>query len=371
MRHTQIDLFSGIGGFTLACEWNGIQTEVFCEKDKRCQEFLQRIYPGIPIVPDAEDLLKLCQEFVHIVGSERFLQVTPDVSRAIRRLSENGEMNIENSIKCISGNTTDEENKKYATTMVENAFVVGSIGWSSFVLITNSITAERNAKDTTILLSGKSPSSEDSQMTYNSFAITATMQNRCMENALIKIENPFILTAGVPCQPASRAGKQRGSADNRWLWPTAIALCRYFNPDWVLFENPLGINDVGLDGILADLESLDYEVAPPLIIPACAVNSPQLRNRYWIVANSTSARHQASEPKSLQGNCECDTSKLAENQWGISTPFIWKKKVWRLPDSSFGVVDGIHRSVLTALGNSIVPQIGYEIIKAIVEADND
>lgn len=50
-----IDLFSGIGGFTLACKWAGIETEVFCEKDKQCQEFLQRTYPGIPIVPDVRE----------------------------------------------------------------------------------------------------------------------------------------------------------------------------------------------------------------------------------------------------------------------------------------------------------------------------
>jgi len=52
---THIDLFTGIAGFTLACQWAGIETEVFCENDKRCQEFLRRTYPGVPIVPDIRE----------------------------------------------------------------------------------------------------------------------------------------------------------------------------------------------------------------------------------------------------------------------------------------------------------------------------
>ncbi len=354
---THIDLFTGIAGFTLACEWNGIQTEVFCEKDKRCQEFLRRTYPGIPIVSDIREF------------------------------------------------------------------------------------------DGT------------------------------------KWRGRFILTAGVPCQPASRAGQQRGKDDDRWLWPEALRVVSEARPDWVLFENPLGINDVGLDGILADLEGLDYEVAPPLIIPACAVNSPQLRNRYWIVAHSkgnndrgntrsVQGKDEQQEGKgqegrdaepcsSSQGNvahllrsgleestgkrrdieseCKatergsiCDVAdtmgksfhrearNLEEKERGVSeestisrsigdslvgsdgymadtetaTRFslqdreklesptqdgrcdsdFWGNHVWlpcadgkfrRAPNDSFSVVDGLHRSVLAALGNSIVPQVAAEIIKAI------
>jgi len=49
---THIDLFTGIGGFTLACQWNGIRTDVMCESNKQARSFLQRTYPGVPIIPD-------------------------------------------------------------------------------------------------------------------------------------------------------------------------------------------------------------------------------------------------------------------------------------------------------------------------------
>lgn len=40
MKH--IDLFSGIGGFSLACEWAGVETICFCENDKFCQKILKK-----------------------------------------------------------------------------------------------------------------------------------------------------------------------------------------------------------------------------------------------------------------------------------------------------------------------------------------
>jgi len=53
MEH--IDLFSGIGGFALAALWAGFKTEVFCEKDKFCQQILKKHWPKVPIIEDIRD----------------------------------------------------------------------------------------------------------------------------------------------------------------------------------------------------------------------------------------------------------------------------------------------------------------------------
>ncbi len=37
---THIDLFSGVGGFSLAAQWAGFKTIAFCEIDRFCQEIL-------------------------------------------------------------------------------------------------------------------------------------------------------------------------------------------------------------------------------------------------------------------------------------------------------------------------------------------
>lgn len=101
-----------------------------------------------------------------------------------------------------------------------------------------------------------------------------------------------LICGGPPCQPASRAGKQAGADDDRWLWGEAIRLVRELRPRWICFENPPGIYDVGLSDILADLESLGYANAAdrgrpyiaPLEIPACALGAFTIRNRVWILA---------------------------------------------------------------------------------------
>src|SRR3989304_4581497 len=54
MKH--LDLFSGIGGFALACKWAGIETIGFVEIDSFCQKVLAKNFPNIPIVGDIRNV---------------------------------------------------------------------------------------------------------------------------------------------------------------------------------------------------------------------------------------------------------------------------------------------------------------------------
>ena len=51
-----LDLFSGIGGFSLGLERAGMRTVAFCEIDPYCQRVLRRHWPGVPIWPDIRTL---------------------------------------------------------------------------------------------------------------------------------------------------------------------------------------------------------------------------------------------------------------------------------------------------------------------------
>jgi len=102
-----------------------------------------------------------------------------------------------------------------------------------------------------------------------------------------------ILTGGFPCQPFSQAGKRKGTADTRYLWPEMLRAIREIRPRWIVGENVRGLVnwDGGLvfDTVQADLEAQGYEVLP-FLLPACAVDAPHRRDRIWFIAYSGGKR---------------------------------------------------------------------------------
>lgn len=53
-----LDLFSGIGGFSLGLEAAGFETAAFCEYDQEAQKVLRKNWPDVPIFSDVRTLTK-------------------------------------------------------------------------------------------------------------------------------------------------------------------------------------------------------------------------------------------------------------------------------------------------------------------------
>ncbi len=91
-----------------------------------------------------------------------------------------------------------------------------------------------------------------------------------------------VVSGGFPCQPFSVAGKQGGQEDNRYLWPEMLRVISEIRPRFIVGENVFGIISISLDQVLSDLEAIGY-TTETFIIPACAINAPHRRDRVWII----------------------------------------------------------------------------------------
>lgn len=127
------------------------------------------------------------------------------------------------------------------------------------------------------------------------------------------IEAPDVIVGGFPCQPVSVAGKRRGKADNRWLWPEMFRIICETRPAWACCENVPGIVGMGLNEVLIDLEGEGYQ-CQTFSIPACGVGAPHKRERIFILAFSNGnsdfrkKRRGNAEEGSLQ---ECDGPQIS------------------------------------------------------------
>lgn len=219
-----------------------------------------------------------------------------------------------------------------------------------------------------------------------------------------------IITGGFPCQPFSLAGKRKGTEDSRHLWPEMLRAIRQISPRWVVGENVFGIInwDGGLvfEQVQADLEAEGYEVQP-FILPACGVDAPHKRERVWFVAHSDSNGFNWCD-----GKYEVESGKGWIDALNDSEPYVMhsygtmregqhviEKREGKLnrPNSGNGInnfqnfptqppicggndglsdrLDGItfpkwRNESIKAYGNAIVPQVVYQIFKAIEQYEN-
>lgn len=123
-----------------------------------------------------------------------------------------------------------------------------------------------------------------------------------------------IWTASLPCQPFSVAGQQKGEEDERHLWPEFIRILRgqKRRPCTIVGEQvPAAIGLGWLDGVFVDLEGEGYTCGA-VVLPACSVGSPHIRQRiFWMAHASSAERRRGSESERQHGR----TLHAANGDW--------------------------------------------------------
>lgn len=201
-----------------------------------------------------------------------------------------------------------------------------------------------------------------------------------------------IWTASCPCQPFSVVGQGGGTADKRHLWPDLFRLIDACRPGIIVGEQVGGAAGYGwLDGVRNDLEGSGY-ACWAVDIPACAVNSPQKRNRiYWCAMADAKClfggRHAGNaRSKTIESNRESwtkngDSSRDSYDSCGDrnqNSSIIWQDAEWlecadgkarRAKPRIRLLVDGLAGRIdlWRLAGNSIVPQVAAEVLMALME----
>ena len=219
-------------------------------------------------------------------------------------------------------------------------------------------------------------------------------------------------TGSCPCQPFSVAGKGKGTADARHLWPDFHRLISECRPAVVVGEQVASkAGREWLAGVFADLERVGYAGAGADLC-AAGVGAPHIRQRlYWVarslgdadgaradayaakgasrapigersggsdVANADSPERRAAAEGRRHDDDRSDAGrKEATGRHQFYRASFWSDAEWRrgADDKERRVkpgvrllVDGVSNRVgrLRGYGNAIVPQVAAEFIKACV-----
>ena len=130
-----------------------------------------------------------------------------------------------------------------------------------------------------------------------------------------------VITGGFPCQPFSVAGRQKGTDDNRYLWPEMFRLIKEVKPEFVIGENVQGLINLQ-DGMVLrqvqdELEGEGFEVQC-FLIPASGIGAWHRRNRVWIVGHSKHngllAAEKRSRDKKINGGTQEGQNQTIESE---------------------------------------------------------
>ena len=291
-----MDLFTGIGGFSLGARWSGYDTICHAEIEPYCQELLATRFPTVPNVGDVR---KLCRRTADAIDGFDTSLVLREAHGRVPGAEDEDDLDGGDAVWCPL--CSDEAG--YPVDFGE----CDCIGADQFT--------------------------DDYGW-------------------------PDVLTAGSPCQDFSGAGKGAGIEGERsGLIMEIPRIASELYPPFVLAENVPGIKTRGFDRFAAALEGVGYTLATA-VVSAAAFGYSHLRERVFIVAHHPGIRVERLWTEGIQEPQPLDRASLSvrhrDGQWKA------EPDLRRVPDGIPGGMDRSGKAVnprLKALGNAVCPDI--------------
>lgn len=187
-------------------------------------------------------------------------------------------------------------------------------------------------------------------------------------------DTPFLLTGGFPCQDISCAGLKQGitEATRSGLWFEQLRIIRELRPKYAIIENVPALLVRGIGTVVSGLSKIGYDMEWQCI-SAAEVGAWHKRERVWIVSYPKGQRWYQVD-KSKQEQCPGVNMESFKEIWGYAnrlfTSLEWPhdKPISGIKRNDDGLSEGVDR--LKSLGNAIVPQVAFQIMRAILEVSN-
>lgn len=181
-----------------------------------------------------------------------------------------------------------------------------------------------------------------------------------------------LITGGFPCQDISVVGKGKGiTGQKSGLWVEAYRAIDEIRPRFVVLENSSELLKKGFENILYPLSEIGYNVEWECF-RAIDFGYPHIRERLFILAYADGVRWESDYeecgilPQVL--NREILPYKAPDIFLSLGRPDRTRNFEGLQLDHGFpGELD---KDSIRALGNAIVPQVAYQIFKAIEQYEN-
>jgi len=178
-----------------------------------------------------------------------------------------------------------------------------------------------------------------------------------------------IISGGFPCQDISIAKNQGGAAkgikgERSGLWKEYARIVGEIRPGIIVFENSSMLLSRGFETVLCDLSKLGYDCEWRLFY-ATQFGFPHLRERLYGVAYSR--EHRWKDYIKTGGILQKILPERTSRQNPISVPLKRFNRFSSYADVRMddGFSKELDTEVIHGYGNAIVPQIAFEIFKAI------